>query len=78
MVVKAIYRFVDWVLQLDTSGSPPIFEMKCMKCDAVSGAFEDPAPAQNWALKHAGREGHTLFQAVNLSYFRATAVEETR
>ncbi|KOT98689.1 hypothetical protein ADK70_06525 [Streptomyces rimosus subsp. pseudoverticillatus] len=57
MVVKAIYRFVDWVLQLDTSGSPPIFEMKCMGCDAVSGAFEDPAPAQNWALKHAGREG---------------------
>ncbi|MFF3274849.1 hypothetical protein ACFYWU_28570 [Streptomyces chrestomyceticus] len=74
MVVKAIYKFVDWVLQLDTSGSPPIFEMKC---DAVSGAFEDPAPAQNWALKHAGREGHTLFQAVNLSYFRATAVGET-
>ncbi|WP_449334203.1 DUF7848 domain-containing protein [Streptomyces chattanoogensis] len=72
MAVQSVWRFVDWVLQLDTSGSVPFFEMNCMRCDETSKAAESPDGPQNWALKHAGRTGHDLFQAVNTCYFRAT------
>ncbi len=75
MAVRSVFRFVNWVLLLDTSGSPPIFELECTSCGTSSEAAGAPAEPQEWALKHASRTGHTMFRAVHTSFFRATRTE---
>ncbi|MFH8582962.1 hypothetical protein ACH4GP_01015 [Streptomyces celluloflavus] len=70
-VIKAIWRFADWVLKLETSNTPPMYEMECVSCDASSQVSEDPGGPQDWALKHAGRTRHELFRAVHTCFFRA-------
>ncbi|WP_330317504.1 hypothetical protein [Streptomyces platensis] len=71
MAITQIWRFVDWVLKLETSDSVPMFEMECMSCEATSQAAEDPGGPQEWALKHAGRTHHKLFRAVHTCFFHA-------
>ncbi|MGW2184703.1 DUF7848 domain-containing protein [Streptomyces sp. NPDC001719] len=78
MAARPVLRFADWRLRFDVTGSPPIFEMECTSCDTSSEASEAPAVPQEWAMKHAGRTGHTMFRAVNTSFFRATQVKEER
>ncbi len=75
MAVRSVFRFVNWVLLLDTSGSPPIFELECTSCGTPSEASEAPDGPQEWALEHAGRSGHEMFRAVHTSFFRATRTE---
>lgn len=78
MATKTVWRFADWVLKLDTSGTGPIFEMECVSCDATSGAADTPDGPQNWALSHAGRTGHVVFRALHTSFFRASMTEDAR
>jgi hypothetical protein len=54
-------RHVPWTIAQDLSegASPPLYEMECTTCDESSGAVEDGAGAQQWALEHSGRNPST-------------------
>ncbi|MFD9488127.1 hypothetical protein ACFWBX_30010 [Streptomyces sp. NPDC059991] len=73
---RAIWRFADWALQLDTSGSGPIFESQCTTCNDSSEASDGKEVPEVWCLRHAGATGHTGFRAVTTSYFRAKLLEQ--
>ncbi|WP_442806716.1 DUF7848 domain-containing protein [Streptomyces sp. NBC_01750] len=75
MAERTGWRFVNWVLQLDTSGSGPIYETECTTCGESSEAADDKEAPELWCLQHAGRSGHTGFRALTTSFFRATQVE---
>lgn len=75
MAERTVWRFVDWVLQLDTSGSGPIFEAECTTCGDASDAADSKEAPEVWCLRHAGRCGHTGFRAVTTTFFRATQAE---
>lgn len=75
MAARSVWRFADWVLQLDPSVSGPVFDAKCTTCEESSGAADSKEDPEVWCLRHAGRSGHTGFQAVATMFFRATRVE---
>ncbi|MFD9795716.1 hypothetical protein ACFWXK_32730 [Streptomyces sp. NPDC059070] len=64
-------RLADWVLQLDTSGSWPIFETECMTCQDTSEASCGKERPEVWCLRHASVTGHTGFRRLKTSFFRA-------
>lgn len=75
---RAVWRFADWVLSPDTSGSGPIYAAECTTCgDASEGAEGTEAP-EIWSLQHAGRTGHTGFRNIVISFSRASLVEGPR
>lgn len=75
MGARSVWRFADWVLQVDASGSGPIFEAECTTCGESSGAADSKDEPEVWSLRHAGRFGHTGFRAMTTSFFRATRAE---
>ncbi|MEU9375234.1 hypothetical protein AB0D94_15865 [Streptomyces sp. NPDC048255] len=50
------------------------YEVFCVAygCGAESGANDDQAGAQDWALTHAGRTGHDLFRRMVTDHGRVT------
>jgi hypothetical protein len=75
MAARAVWRFVDWVLQVDASGTGPIYEAECTTCGESSGAADSKEAPEVWCLRHAGRSGHTGFRAATTTFFRATRAE---
>ena len=75
MALRAVFRFMDWALQVDTSGSGPIYEAECTTCSESSGTADSKDEPEVWCLRHAGRSGHTGFRAVTTSFFRASCAE---
>ncbi|MGI5197740.1 hypothetical protein ACQEVY_29610 [Streptomyces sp. CA-288835] len=53
------------------------FEVFCTEpgCGEDSGAQEEQETAQEWALRHTGRTGHSLFQRVVTDHARVTREE---
>lgn len=41
MAVGSVWRFADWALTVDTSGSGPIYVQECMSCGDNSGAADE-------------------------------------
>ncbi|MEU8919039.1 hypothetical protein [Streptomyces nigrescens] len=75
---RSVWRFADWALKVDTSGSGPIYVQECMSCGEDSGASEEAEGPDVWCLRHAGRTGHTWFRCVVTTFFRASLVEGPR
>ncbi|MEU3460431.1 hypothetical protein ABZ721_10795 [Streptomyces sp. NPDC006733] len=75
MGVRAVLKFVDWMLQLDTSACLPIFEIQCTACGEKSVRAESADEPQIWALRHAGLSGHVGFWAMTTCSFKASPVE---
>lgn len=71
-VVKSVLRYEEWTLNIDFSGSGPIFEAECTTCGESSGPADDKDSPELWCLRHAGRTSHTGFRAVVTVFFRAT------
>lgn len=75
MAARGVWRFADWVLQLDTTGSGPVFEAECITCGDSSDAANGKEDPEMWCLRHAGRTGHTGFRSCVTTFFRATRAE---
>ncbi|MBC3985318.1 DUF7848 domain-containing protein [Streptomyces buecherae] len=74
----AVYRFVQHTIRQAPEGGVT-FEAFCMTagCRAESGGFEDQDDAQDWCLRHTGRNpGHDLFRRVVTDYARVLRDEE--
>ncbi|MET4924418.1 hypothetical protein P3L51_19010 [Streptomyces sp. PSRA5] len=78
MTTREVWRYANWALHTDTSGSGPIYVTECTSCGESSGAADDREGPETWCLKHAGRTGHTGFRSVITSFFRASLVEGPR
>ncbi|MBD0745375.1 hypothetical protein BG418_27445 [Streptomyces sp. CBMA152] len=75
MRTRAVWRYADWVLRPDSSGSGPIYAAECTTCGDASDGAEDTAAPEIWSLRHAGRTGHTGFRNIITSFSRASLVE---
>ncbi|WP_328667590.1 hypothetical protein OG905_11220 [Streptomyces sp. NBC_00322] len=76
-MTRSIIRSADWHLGPETAPEAPgiIFEATCTTCGEASGATnDDRLPAEIWALKHAGRTGHTGFAEDVRRFWRATLI----
>ncbi|MGP3924654.1 DUF7848 domain-containing protein [Streptomyces sp. 8N616] len=78
MTPRAVWRYADWVLTADTSGSGPIYVAECTTCGDASEASEETEGPEVWSLKHAGRTGHTGFRNIITSFSRASLAEGRR
>lgn len=78
MTARGVWRFADWVLRADASGSGPIYVAECTTCGDGSVAAEETEGPEIWSLQHAGRTGHTGFRNIDISFSRASLVEGPR
>lgn len=64
-----------WALEVDTSGSPPIFEVECTscldRCDASNDT--DSLKRDQWCIRHARKTGHTGYREIRTGFLRAAA-----
>ncbi len=78
-MTRAVIRFADWTIALDRSegASPPLFEMECTTCSERSPATEDSGEAQDWALRHSGRNpSHTGYRGISTSFWRTSMQDD--
>ncbi|MFE7456326.1 hypothetical protein [Streptomyces sp. NPDC057554] len=73
--MSRVIRFADWTLNVDHTGSGPVFESECTTCGDCSGAAEGKDAPEMWCLRHAGRTGHTGFRGITTAFFRASLSE---
>ncbi|MGW7752927.1 DUF7848 domain-containing protein [Streptomyces violaceusniger] len=59
---NSVIRQGDWTLSADVTGSPPILEAECTRCDDSSGAADEAKQPEVWCLRHANQTGHTGFR----------------
>jgi hypothetical protein len=81
-VTRSVMRFANWLITPDRAeGAPhPLFEMECTTCptgpESRSEASEDFADAQDWALRHSGRNpGHTHYREIVTRFWRTQMVD---
>lgn len=70
-----VFRFADWSLSPDTSGSGPIFVSECTTCGLASESADEPEGPEIWCLKHAGLTGHTGYRNIITCFSRAALLE---
>ncbi|MBT2402696.1 MULTISPECIES: hypothetical protein [unclassified Streptomyces] len=75
-MTRAVYRYVPHTIRHVPEGGAS-FEAFCVAvgCGAESGAHDDQADAQDWALGHTGRTGHDLFRRVATDHAKVTRGE---
>ncbi|SEO01213.1 DUF7848 domain-containing protein [Actinacidiphila rubida] len=83
---RTVLRYVDWrIVPDDDESTPPItFQMECVACAILYGAYdakalspasEDFADVQDWALRHSGRNPeHTAFREQVHRYWKTYTV----
>ncbi|MFG2980636.1 hypothetical protein ACGFYQ_05170 [Streptomyces sp. NPDC048258] len=72
-MTRAVLRYVPHTIRHAPEGGVT-YEAFCVAegCGAESGAHDEQADAQDWALRHAGRTGHELFRRVFTDHGRVT------
>lgn len=78
MTTREVWRFVNWVLSADTSGSGPIYVAECTTCGDGSEPADGTERPEIWCINHAGRTSHTGFRNIITSFSRASLVEGPR
>ncbi|MFD4947469.1 hypothetical protein ACFVYE_37420 [Streptomyces sp. NPDC058239] len=75
-MTHTVYRYVPHTIRHALDGRVA-FEAFCVAdgCGAESGARDEQAGAQDWALGHSGRTGHDLFRRVVTDHARVTRDE---
>ncbi|WP_443061103.1 DUF7848 domain-containing protein [Streptomyces sp. NBC_00464] len=65
----------SWVLRVDASGSPQVYEVECAschdRCDASNDA--DATERDQWCIRHVGETGHTGYREIRTGLLRAVA-----
>ncbi|MEW2417721.1 hypothetical protein AB0953_28925 [Streptomyces sp. NPDC046866] len=76
MSPRVVYRYVPHTIRHVPEGGIT-YEAFCTApgCDADSGPQEGQETAQDWALRHAGRTGHSLFRRVVTDHAEVTRSE---
>ncbi len=76
MSPRAVYRYVPHTIRHAPEGGV-IYEAHCTEsgCTAASGPASAQETAQDWALRHAGRTGHSGFRRVVTDHARVTRDE---
>jgi hypothetical protein len=72
-VTRAVFRFIEHTIQHEPQGGVT-FHAFCTApgCGEDSGSQEQQETAQDWALGHSGRTGHTLFRRVVTDHARVS------
>ncbi|MCX5341116.1 DUF7848 domain-containing protein [Streptomyces atratus] len=75
-MTRTVYRYVPHAIR-HVPERGVAFEAFCVAdgCGAGSGARDEEAGAQDWALGHSGRTGHDLFRRVVTDHARVTRDE---
>ncbi|MEU4097769.1 hypothetical protein [Streptomyces sp. NPDC026673] len=76
MSTRAAWRYVAHTISHVPDGGV-VYEVFCAEpgCGQDSGAQDEQESAQDWALRHTGRSGHTLFRRVVTDHARVTRAE---
>ncbi|WP_393057766.1 hypothetical protein [Streptomyces sp. LN549] len=75
MTVRSVIRNADWTISVDREegASGPLYEVECTTCTDRSDAEDERGPAEDWALRHAGRNpDHRGYRAIITSFLRVT------
>lgn len=74
---RAVLRYVAHTIRHAPEGGVT-YEAFCVayRCGAESGPQDEQGAAQDWALRHTGRTGHTLFRRVYTDHARVTQATE--
>ncbi|WLQ39375.1 hypothetical protein P8A22_04625 [Streptomyces laculatispora] len=64
-----------WALEVDASGSPPIFEVECTSCHGSCDASNDVDSIERdrWCIRHARETGHTGYREIRTGFLRTVA-----
>ncbi|MFD9440018.1 hypothetical protein [Streptomyces sp. NPDC060001] len=75
-MTRSVYRFIPHTIRHAPEGGVT-FEAFCAlaECGEGSGPQVEQTTSQDWALRHTGRTGHSLFRRVVTDYARATPNE---
>jgi hypothetical protein len=76
-MTRSVLRYVPHTIRHVAEGGL-IFELFCAApdCGETSGPLDTPEPAQDWALRHTGRNpAHDLFRRVATDHARVTRAE---
>ncbi|WP_405797935.1 hypothetical protein [Streptomyces sp. NBC_01506] len=73
--MNTVIRHADWSLGVDTEpgASGPVHEIACTTCGESSGAAEERASREQWALHHTGgHPSHRGYRGITAAFFRMT------
>lgn len=68
-MARTKYLYVDHGIGLDPEEPRDEEEMRCKSCADTSGTQAAYDVAQDWAMRHTGKTGHTSFRLVTTNHY---------
>ncbi len=67
-MTRTVIKFCRWTIAPDTEpdAEPTVYSLQCAVCYQHSGGLDTPEEAQDWALRHSGRNAshHTYRELI--------------